>query len=259
MKKLLIIMIAIMLVGSMFMLSSCKEEKVLIMYTESGFPPFEYTSGTQVVGVDVEIAKAIAEELGWKLVIKDVAFDSIIAGLTEDNAIGAAGITITQLRAQAVDFSVAYYGDAIQYVIYANGALTLDEELMVSADQLKNKNLGVQTGTTGDILATEEKGAGKLFEGATVKQYENALIASQDIGGGCDYVIIDRLTAMQIVANSTGLSCSQIAGLDAEEYGIAVKKGNTELLEVVNRVIQRLLDEGKIDQWLADHAASVEG
>lgn len=261
MKKVLIIILTLIVAGSLFVFSGCEKKETLYMYTESGFPPFEYTRGTDIVGVDIEIAKAIAEELGMKLVIKDVNFDSIIAGISENNAIGLAGITITAKRAESVDFSVAYYGDAIQYVIYKKDALTVDEDLMVSGDQLKGKKLGVQTGTTGDTVATDESVSGGMFEGATVKQYDNALIAAQDLGTtNCDYVIIDRLTALQIVANNKNLNleASQITELDAEEYGVVVKKGNKELLDKINTVLERLLAEGKIAQWLEDHSASIE-
>ncbi len=259
MKKILIILLALVLAGSLFVLTGCKNDKeTLVVYTESGFAPFEYAKGTEIVGVDIEIAKAIAEELGMKLEIKDVAFDSIIAGINENNAIGLAGITITQKRAETVDFSIPYYGDAIQYVIYPTGALTPDEELLVSGEQLKNKKLGVQGGTTGDTVATAEAVAGGKFAGATVKNYDNAYVAVNDIGQGCDYVIIDRLTAIQLVANNEGLACSQIADLEAEEYGIAVKKGNTELLTKINAILEKLLEDGKIDQWLEEHSASIE-
>ncbi|MFW5780499.1 MAG: transporter substrate-binding domain-containing protein [Bacillota bacterium] len=259
MKKILIVMLVLIFAGSLFMLSACQDKKeTLYVYTESGFPPFEYAQGSDIVGVDIDIANAIGEELGMEVVIKDVNFDSIIAGIDEDNAIGLAGITITPKRAEAVDFSIPYYGDSIQYVVYSAGALEIDEELMVDGDELKNKTLGVQTGTTGDLTATEEAEEGGLFEGATVRGYDNALQAAQDIGSGCDYVIIDRLTAMQIASNNEDLVANQISGLEAESYGIAVKKGNKMLLNAINWILHSLLEEGKIDGWLEDHSESIE-
>lgn len=261
MKKVLIILLVVVMAASLFLFAGCKEKdskEKLYVYTESAFAPFEYLKGGEVVGVDIEIAKAIAEALNMELVIKDVDFEAVLAGITDDNSIALAGITITELRSKTVDFSIPYYGDAIQYVIYKDGALTIDDEYLVSADQLKNKKLGVQTGTTGDILATEESAAEKLFAGATVRQYSSALVATQDIGSGCDYVIIDRLTALQIVSENPGLKANQIADLEAEEYGIAVKKGNYRLLNAINWVLHNLMEEGKIAEWLEEHSASIE-
>lgn len=258
MKKILVVILALVMAVSLFVFAGCKKKETLYVYTNSGFAPFEYTQGTEVVGVDIEIAKAIAKELDMKMVIKDVPFESVLAGITDENSIGLAGLTITEKRAQSVDFSIAYYGDAIQYVIYPDNELTTDEDLMVTADQLKNKTLGVQTGTTGALIAGDESETDGLFEGATVKEYDDAHTATLAIGVGCDYVIIDRLTALQLVSENEGLEASQIAGMDDEEYGVAVKKGNTELLEVINTVIERLLDEGKIAQWIEEHSKSIE-
>ncbi|HHU43913.1 MAG: transporter substrate-binding domain-containing protein [Bacillota bacterium] len=260
MKKILVILLIIVFACSLFVLSACEKDKktVLYVYTESGFPPFEYSKGDEIVGVDIEIAKAIAKELGMELVVRDVMFDSIVSGINEDNAIGLAGITITPDREQAVDFSIPYFGDAIQYVIYPKGALELNDELMIEGDLLKNKVLGVQTGTTGDNIVQVEVKEGGLFAGATAKGYDNALIAADDIGSGCDYVVIDRLTALQIAAANNNLEASQIAGLDAESYGIAVKKGNKVLLNAINWILHNLLEEGKIDQWLEEHSESIE-
>lgn len=259
MKKIIITLLTLILAVSLFAFTGCNKKETLTVYTNSGFPPFEYTQGTDVVGVDMDIAKAIADELGMELDIKDVTFESVIAGISGDNTIGLAGLSITPDRAAVVDFSIPYY-NTIQYVIYPStgaGTLTVNVDNKVDGSQLAGKDLGVQTSTTGDTLATDESVSGGLFEGATVKQYDDALVATDAIGSGCDYVIIDHLTAVQIVANSTGFSCSEIQGLTIEYYAVAVKKGNTELLATVNAVIQKLLDDGTIEQWLEDHAASV--
>ena len=146
MKKALVLLLILIIAVSLFMFTGCKnqdEKGKLYVYTESGFPPFEYPSGNDIVGVDIEIAKTIADRLGMELVVKDVNFEAILAALTDDNAIGLAGLTITPDREEEVDFSIPYF-EAVQYVVYKEGTLTLDENSMVSGAQLKNKVIGTQ-------------------------------------------------------------------------------------------------------------------
>ncbi len=255
MKRTLVIILVLVLVLSLFVFAGCnKKQKELILYTESGFPPFEYPQGDKIVGVDIEIGQAIADALGMKLVIKDGNFDAIVAGINEDNAVGLAGISITKKRAKAVEFSIPYF-ESIQYVVYKKGALSADEDGIVSAEQVDNKKIGVQTGTTADVglqdLKDEEEG--DMFQGVTIKGYDNALIASDDIGKGCDYVIIDKHTALQIVQNNSNLAANQIAGFDEEYYAIAIKKGNKVLLNAVNWILYNLLEDGSVTEWLEKH------
>lgn len=248
MKKVLVLVLVAIMAVSCFAFAGCgkTEQKELIVYTESGFPPFEYPDGDQIVGVDMDIAAAIAKELNMKLVIKDVSFDSICAGIQEDNALGLAGITINEERAKTVDFSKTYWTSK-QAVIYKTGALMPDANGVISCDVLVGKKVGVQTGTTGDYLVQDVCG-----EDAP-KQYSNAVIAATDIGSGCDYVVIDNIVAKNIVAKTTGLSYSD---LDAEEepLGIAVKKGNTELLNKVNTILEKLIADGKIAEFMVKHS-----
>ncbi len=245
MKKSLTIVLILMIIVSLFAFTGCKKNAMteLVVYTESGFPPFEYASGKDIVGVDMEIAKAIADELGMRLVIKDGNFDSIVAGISEDNALGLAGITITEGRKEAVDFSIPYF-QSIQYIIYEKGKLTPDEDGLIDIELLGSKKIGVQTGTTADEI---------LGNDSNKKGYDNALIASQDIGINCDYVMIDKHTALQIVGKNANLETSQVAGVELEYYGIAVKKGNKVLLNAVNWILFNLLEDGSIDTWLLEH------
>ena len=117
----------------------------LIMYTESGFPPYEYRSGEEVCGVDVEIAKAVAADLGVELVIEDVPFGSIITSVqTGKAAIGAAGMTVTEERMEAVAFSTKY-ANSTQYVIVKAGSE------FTSFEDMSGMTIGVQDSTTGDF------------------------------------------------------------------------------------------------------------
>ncbi len=125
------------------------EGGVLVMATNAEFPPYEYYEGGEVVGIDADIARAIAEDMGMELKIEDMAFDSIIAAVQSGKAdFGAAGMTVTEDRLASVDFSDTY-AEAKQVIIVKEGSE------VKSADDLAGKTVGVQLGTTGDILADE--------------------------------------------------------------------------------------------------------
>lgn len=238
-----------------------KEAGKITMYTDAAFPPFEYTEGNNVMGVDVEIGLEIAKDLGVELEVKNVKFDTIVAGIqTGKAAFGAAGITMTDERKEAVDFSQEYY-TSVQYIVCKEG------DTYSSLSDLAGKKIGVQLGTTGDFLAsdavngtedeeTKEHVKGALEDtGASVSQYANAIDAAQDMmNGKVDVVIIDKLPAESIVNNNTGLKCVEIADAEPESYGICVAKGNTELLEAINKTLDRLKEEGKIDQYVLAHS-----
>ncbi|WP_040198275.1 transporter substrate-binding domain-containing protein [Candidatus Soleaferrea massiliensis] len=222
-------------------LDQIRKDGKIVMGTNAAFPPFEYMEGETIVGVDAEIAAEIAKDLGVELEIKNMEFDSIIPSVTTGKvAFGAAGMTVREDRLKNVDFSTKYVKSS-QYII-----LPEDSDI-TSPDQLEGKRIGVQAGTTGDMYATEE------IEGATVNPYKNALDAAMDLNTGkLDAVIIDKLPAETIVKQNAGLKLVN-EPLTEEEYAICVGKGNKELLEAINGTLQRLMDEGKIDSYLAKH------
>ncbi|MEG1805471.1 MAG: transporter substrate-binding domain-containing protein [Clostridia bacterium] len=247
MKKIIVMVLVIALALSAFAGCAPKEQETLYMYTETGFPPFEYKDGTKTVGVDVDIANYIAKELNMKLEIKDVAFATICGAVAEhDNAIGLAGLTIDDERKLTVDFTTPYW-EANLGIIYKKGALKPDANNVIQKSTLSGKKVGVQTGTSGDTAVQE-------ISGAIAKQYDNALIAAQAIGTGCDYVVIDNIVAANIVANATklGLEWANLDS-DAEYFALAVKKGNTELMKKVNPIIEKLIKDGKIEEFIANH------
>lgn len=226
------------------------EDNTLVMYTNAEFPPFEYFEGENIVGVDVDIANEIAKDLGKELVVEHIDFSSIIPAVLNDKAdFGAAGMTITPERQEEVDFSISYV-ESIQHIIYKK-----DAEVKTMED-LKGKKIGVQLGTTGDLAISDAVNLadGDLYNsGAEVKTYKNALEASQDLlAGRLDAVVIDKLPAEEIVNNNEGLGTVMFGDI-SEAYGICVKKGNDELLKSINTTLQRLLDEGKIEEFIANH------
>ena len=136
------------------------ESGKLIMATNAFFPPYEYYEGEKIVGIDVEIATAVADKLGLELVIEDVEFDSIIAGVQSGKYdIGCAGMTVTEDRLKSVNFSTPY-ATGIQSIIVAADSEITDIDTLVNGDY----KVGVQSGTTGDIYMSapvEEGGVGE--------------------------------------------------------------------------------------------------
>ncbi|MDD4780522.1 MAG: transporter substrate-binding domain-containing protein [Tissierellia bacterium] len=222
------------------------------MVTNAEFPPFEYFEGENIVGVDVEIAKEIAKDLGKELEVEHIDFSSVVPSVQTGKAdFAAAGITITPERLEEVDFSIPYV-ESIQHVIYIKG------QEINSLDELKGKKIGVQLGTTGDISIADNinlEDGGLYNSGAEVVQYKSPLEAAQDlIAGRIDVVVIDKLPAEEIVKNNGDKIESKILGDISESYGIAVKKGDKELLESINKTLERLISEGKIEEYIANHS-----
>ena len=239
-------------------LDSIKESGKITMYTDPNFAPFEFlTNGTEVVGVDIEIAKAIAAELGVELEIKEAAFDSIILSLaTGKGDMALSGFTITEKRKESVDFSTPYI-NSVQYLIIMKDA----EELVL--EDLAGKKVGVATGYTGQFLMEyemekdeEEDYTGVLFEkDTTLTEYKSAVDATLALTSGkIDAVVMDEYVAKNIAANNENVKVIPLKYSDGtlaeEEYGVAIAKGNEDLLEKINAVVERLISEGKIEEWV---------
>lgn len=210
-------------------------KKKLIMATNAEFPPYEYKEGDKFLGIDVEIAEAIAEELGMELEIEDIAFDSIIAEVNSGKAdFGMAGMTVTEERKKNVDFTNTYATSAQVIIVTDNSPIA-------SPDDLEGKSIGVQLGTTGDIYAGDIKGA-------TVERYNkgaDAVLALKQ--GKIDAVIIDRQPAQVFVQKNEGIKIVD-EEFTVEDYAIALKKGNTELLNKINDALAKLKESGKLQE-----------
>ncbi len=205
------------------------------MATNAEFPPYEYREGEAIVGIDPEIAQAIADDLGMTLKIEDMAFDSVIAAVQSGKAdFGMAGITIDEDRLQNVNFSTPYQTTA-QMIIVQEGS-----SIASSAD-LAGKKIGVQLGTTGDDYASE-------VADASVERFNKGFEAVQSLTQGkLDAVIIDSEPAKVFVSQNEGLVLLEEA-CTTEEYAIAIAKDNNELLEKVNASLAKLTESGKIQE-----------
>ena len=215
---------------------------VLVMATNAEFPPYEYHDGGEIVGIDAEIAKAIADELGMELEIEDIAFDSIIPEITSGKAdMGLAGMTVTEDRKQSVDFTDTYAKASQKIIVKEDSAIA-------SPDDLTGVIVGVQQGTTGDIYVSDLEA-----DGTTVERYNKGFEAVQALSQGkIDAVVIDGEPAKTFVAQTEGLKILEESFTD-EEYAIAVKKGNTELLEKINGALKTLKDNGTLDEIVAKY------
>ncbi len=217
----------------------------LTMATNAYFPPYEYYDGDKIVGIDAEIAEAIAKKLGLELVIENMAFDSIITAVNEGSAdFGLAGMTITEDRLLDVDFSVSY-ASGVQSIIVKEGSeiKTVDDLYAEGADW----KVGVQLGTTGDIYATGDFGMDR------VDQFVNGNEAVSALNGGAvDCVIIDNEPAKAFVAENEGLVILDTAFAE-EDYAACFAKGNDELREAVDAAIVELTEDGTIDGIIAKY------
>lgn len=232
--------------GEQSAVETIKENGKIVMLTNAAFAPFEYMDGSEVVGVDADIAAEIAKELGVELEITNMDFDSIIDFVkTGKGDFGAAGMTVNEERKQQVDFSIEYV-TSTQYIIVPEGTdpATFD---------LNGKVVGVQQGTTGDLYYASVT---DVFTAKDVKRYKSAVDAAADMMlGRVDCVIIDELPAKKIAENNAGKLICYDAGWAPENYAIAIQK-DSDLLPVINTVLERLMVEGKIEEFLLNHTAA---
>ena len=195
--------------GSPVEVTSAKEDSTkdqLVVVTEPGFEPFEYTSGDKYVGIDMELAKMLADSLGKELVIKPIDFDSIFQTLNTDGAdIGMAGITKNEERAKLVSFSDSYYNAAQKLIVKSNDTKFKDVKSKEDVETVlkslsKDVKIGVQTGTTGHSYIDGDESFGFAGLTATAVGYQTGSLAvNAMLNGDVDYVIIDEAPAACIV------------------------------------------------------------
>lgn len=267
MKRILAIILAsVMMLGAVALFAGCdgKDDSVLVMATNATFPPYEYKSGDKIVGIDAEIAEAIAKKLGKTLEIKDVEFSSIVGGVAEGKYdFGMAGMTVTEDRKKSVNFSTTY-ATGIQVIIVKDGSdiETLDSiwEFNEDGDPVALKNtdirVGVQQGTTGDIYcsdAVEKWGFNDLNEDGSTKtervvRYKNGAQAVEALKSGkVDLVIIDNEPAKSFVEANEGVHILEGENeYVIEDYAICVGKDNDKLLADINKALKELTEDGTI-------------
>ncbi|MCR5483380.1 MAG: ABC transporter substrate-binding protein/permease [Bacilli bacterium] len=235
----------LVIVLSVFLLSGCETETKdkLTMVTEAGFHPYEYYSNGEIVGVDVDIVKRIAEYLDLELEVKDVHFDSIISEVRSGKSdIGAAGISYTEERALQVAFTD-------NYITSNQVIITKVDSDITNKDTLHGK-VAVQLGTIADSYITDELPSIELVR-------ENKFLACiEDLRQGkVDAVVMDELPAINLIDNTMVILDEPLI---SDSYGMVVALDNTSLLNAANAVIKKMKDSGEIDAILLKHLNTEE-
>ena len=241
MKKTIIV---IALIITTLALTGCskKNDNEIVMATEAGFAPYEYYENGEIVGVDIEIANEIANALGKKLKVKDIAFDSIINELKSGKAdFALAGMSITEERLKEVDFSIQYTTSRQVVIVKKNSSIN-------SINNIYDKKIAVQLGSVADLYLSEN------YPNTELVRQKKYLSMVEDLKSDkIDLIVMDKLPAEQIVASSNELKILE-GSIFEDSYGIAVKKGNTELLSTINNVLNKLMSENKIDEYIVKYS-----
>ena len=236
-------------------------KETIVMATNAQFPPYEYYEGEVIVGIDAEIAQAIADDMGVNLEIVSIEFDSILTGVqTGKYDFGMAGMTVTDERKQAVDFSDTYATAKQVIIVKEDSSFTNFDDLVAAGAKA-----GVQIATTGDIYASDTVENGGL--GAeNVTEYNNGADAvAALVAGKVDCVIIDNEPAKSFVAVNEGLKILDSEYVE-EQYAACFPK-NSDLLAKFNASLKKLTDDGTVqkivDKYIntdttAETAASTE-
>jgi len=246
MKKIL----ALVLV-CMFALTGMAMAETLKMGTNAAFPPYEFYDDEtgEIVGIDAEVAAAIAEKLGYELEIVDMEFSAIINAVVSGKIdFGMAGMTVTEERLQSVDFTTSYATGIQSVIVKEDSAITSVDDLFAEG---ANNKVGVQLGTTGDIYCTGDIEEGGL---GTVERYNNGTDAVLALTAGkVDCVVIDNQPALKYVEANEGLKIldTQYA---VEDYAICLAK-DSELTAKINAALEELIADGTvqaiIDKYIA--------
>ena len=231
MKKLLI-----GLVGAAMICGCGEKDNSLKMVTEATFPPYEFLRGQEIAGIDVEICRAVAKKLNRPFKAETVDFDSVIPAVISGKAdLAAAGITVTEDRKKNVDFSIPYVKTGI-VVIYKKS------NPFKNIEQLKGKKIGVQGGTTSETFVLEQL----KQEPERSKSPAEAVAALKS--GRVEFVIADIDPAKNCVKGEADLALSDF--ITSEEYAVAIRKGQPELLKAIDETIAELKASGQLDQWI---------
>ncbi|MBQ7849104.1 MAG: transporter substrate-binding domain-containing protein [Clostridia bacterium] len=239
MKKLIALVLSLMMILSCAAVLA-ETKGTLIMATNASFPPYEYYEGTDIVGIDVEIAAAVSAKLGYDFEVADMEFDAIISAVNAGKAdFGLAGMTVTEERLLSVDFSDSYATGVQVVIVREDSAITSVDDLFAEGAM---HTIGVQLTTTGDLYTTWDLEDNGL---AVINRYPNGNEAVMALKAGkVDCVVIDNEPAKAYVAANEGLKILATEYV-TENYAACFKKGNPLLAEF-NAALQELIADGTI-------------
>ena len=246
MKRMFALALAVLMVMSVFAGCGKKtddnelnlvEPGKLIMSTNAAFPPYEMTDDNgKFIGIDVEVAEAIAKKLGLELVIDNMEFTAALEAAQKGKAdMVMAGVTVDEDRLMVMDFSDSYAKGVQVVIVPENSSITKLEDL-------EGKKIGTQMGTTGYIYCSDDYGE------ESVVAYDNGITAVQALlKGQIDCVVIDNAPAQAFVKENAGLKILDTE-YAVEDYAIGFAKGNTALKEAVNKALAELIADGTVQK-----------
>ncbi|MGI6019871.1 MAG: basic amino acid ABC transporter substrate-binding protein [Lachnospiraceae bacterium] len=245
-KKVVALMLAAVCAAGVLAGCGKKEEAGGIKFgTNAEFPPFEFIGSDGIIGeydgIDIAIAQKIGEEVGMEVSMENMEFDSLLVALQNKQVDAViAAMTVTDERKESVNFSTPYY-QATQVMIVPE-----DSDITCAAD-MEGKNIAVVQGFTGDTCV-QDLG----FDRTAFKKGTECIM--ELVNGKCDVVVIDSATAEKYVSDNEGLKIVEDPSVfEGEEYAIAVNKENTELLETINKAIEKMLEDGTISSIAAEY------
>ena len=268
MKKLSRILSLLMALALVFTCAACGSEQTasgtdtdakketLRVATNAEFEPFESIdkASGELIGFDIDLMKAIGEKIGYEVKFDNMEFEAVIGAITSGSCDAAiSGLTINAKRKKSVDFCDAYYSGAAQILIVAaNDTYYTGTTKEALDEQLKNQKIGVCTGFTGQTYAEgDEEWGFEGIEGAKISIYDNVSLAIADLKNGTiNAIIMDDSVAKNAAEENKDAAKVIDVPLTVEEYGIAVKKGNTELTEKINNAFKELKEDGTYDKLL---------
>ena len=238
------------LILALIMILSCTAlaDDVIFVATNPEYPPFEYVEGDATIGYDIDLFDAIAKKAGFEYVIEAMDFDAVVSAVHANvNTVGLSGISINPERSKNVNFSTGYINAGLVVIVKEGSNLATQEDLA-------GKLIGVQLGTTSDTAAEKITGL------ENVAQYKTFLNAVMDLQMNyIDAVIIDKPVGEAIMASLNDPTLVMVdMGLDADWYGIAVNKANTELLEKINNALAELEAEGFFQELAVKYFGGTE-
>ncbi len=245
-KKRMLVMMAALLVLALG-LAGCGQKaadkpaaKVLKVGAETTFPPFEFQDeqSKEYVGFDMDLARAIGKQMGYEVKIESMGFDGLIPALEGGNIdVIVSGMSITPERSAKVNFSKPYYKSGLSIVVKA------DNNVIKGFKDLEGKKIAVQIGTTGAQEA-------KKIKGAIVREFNSNAESYMELkAGGVDAVVNDLPVNQYYMAKSGDKTAKLLSEIsNAEEYGMAMAKKNTELTEKVNKALEELKKNGEYDK-----------
>lgn len=250
MKKIVCLLLAAITAVSLAGCGKSSDDGKLIVGTEAGFAPYEYMEGDKVVGIDMDIAQAIADAMGKELVIKNMDFDGALIAVQKGKVdFVAAGVSVDEKRKKKMDFSHEYVSSTEVIVV------NKDTPNVTGSKDLNDKIVGVQQGNIADFYVSNPDNVTPK----DIKRYTKFVQAAEDLKNNkIDCIVMDQYPAQELIAANDSLAILKNSDGDddvlfEDKYAIAVKKGNKELLNKINEVIDKLIADGKIEEFTANH------